>query len=88
MQIHPPSKYHLKDLHKEIDLFDRKIAHCQHHAKFDCEEDRRAALQKLTTGRQRVVKAAAVIVSQGIEVDPNQLPRSMKLESPAQAARP
>jgi hypothetical protein len=80
MQIRPPSKYHLKDLHKEIDLFDRKIEHCQHHAKFDCEEDRASALQKLMTGRLKVVKAAAAMVSQGIDFDPDQLPRSLKAE--------
>ena len=88
MQVRPPSKYHLKDLHKEIDLFDRKIEHCQHHAKFDCDEDRAAALQKLMTGRQKVVKAAAAMVSQGIDFDPAQLPRSMKaeLQAPTHAA--
>jgi hypothetical protein len=80
MQIRPPSKYHLKDLHKEIDLFDRKIEHCEHHAKFDSEEDRASALQKLVTARQKVVKAAAAMVSQGIDFDPAQLPRSLKAE--------
>ena len=81
MQVRPPSKYHLKDLHKEIDLFDRKIEHCQHHAKFDCEEERASALQKLNTARQKVVKAAAAMISLGIDFDPEQLPRSMKAES-------
>ncbi|MBV9608528.1 MAG: hypothetical protein JO187_03130 [Acidobacteria bacterium] len=88
MQIRPASKYHLKDLYKEIDLFDRKIEHCQHHAKFDSEVDRAAAVQKLTTARQKAVKAAAAMVSQGIASDPDQLPRSMKaeLQGPTQAA--
>ena len=80
MQIRPPSKYHLKDLHKEIDLFDRKIEHCANHAKFDSEEDRATALQKLVNARLKVVKAAAAMVSQGIDFDPEQLPRSLKAE--------
>ena len=80
MQIRPASKYHLKDLHKEIDLFDRKIEYCQRHAKFESEEDRATALQKLVRGRKKAVNAAAAMVSQGVEFDPEQLPRSMKAE--------
>ena len=87
MQTRPASKYHLKDLHKEIDLYDRKIEYCQHHAKFECEEDRASALQKLVRSRKKAVNAAAVMVSQGVEFDPEQLPRSMKAELQAAATQ-
>jgi hypothetical protein len=78
MQIRSASKYHLKDLHAEIGLFDRKIEHCQKYEKFDSEFERTAALKKLATNRGKLVKAAAAMVSQGIEFDPTRLPRSLK----------
>ena len=78
MQAKPASKYELKDLHREIDLFDRKIAHCQSYAKFDSEQDRAAAVHKLETRRQTLVKKALDAVSDGIECDPQYLPRSLK----------
>jgi hypothetical protein len=78
MQMRPPSKYHLKDIYQEIDFFDRKIEHYQKFEKFDSESDRAAALQKLVNGREKLVKAAAAMVSQGIEFDPKHLPRSFK----------
>ena len=81
MLIRPLSKYHLKDLHREIDLFDRKIQHCQHYAKFECEEDRASALQKLIRSRQKAVKAVAAMGSQGMDFNPDLLPRSMKAET-------
>ncbi len=81
MQIRPPSKYHLKDIYQEIDFFDRKIEHCQKIEKFDSESDRSAALQKLVNGREKLVKAAAAMVSQGVESDPKHLPRSFKAQA-------
>ncbi len=76
MALKPASKYDLKDLYQEIDLFDRKIAYCQNFEAFDSEEARAAALQKLVTKRESLVKTAADAVSRGIECDPKYLPRS------------
>jgi hypothetical protein len=81
----PDSKYALKELHKEIDLFDRKIAHCQAYEKFDSELARAAALHKLVTKREALVKTALAMASRGVECDPKYLPRSFK--EPVEASK-
>lgn len=68
----------LKELHQEIDLFDRKIAYCQNFEKFDSEQERSSAVQKLGTKREALVKIARGMASRGIECDPKYLPRSFK----------
>jgi hypothetical protein len=78
MQARLPSKYGLKDLHQEIDLFDRKIAYCEKNEAFESGEKRAAALRKLITKRESLVKAALEMASKGIECDPKYLPRSFK----------
>lgn len=78
MRAKPVSKYELKDLHQEIDLFDRKIAYCNSHERFDSEEARSAALQKLVAKRESLVSAAMEAVKSGVECDPKYLPRSFK----------
>lgn len=79
--IPPDSKSALKDLHKQIDFFDRKIAYCRNYEKFDSEEDRAAALQKLVTKRESLVKTALGMASRGIVCDPKYLPRSFKAQA-------
>jgi hypothetical protein len=37
MQSKPLNRYDLKDVHQEIDFFDRKIAHCQTYERFESE---------------------------------------------------
>ena len=83
MPAKPASKYDLKELHQEIDLFDRKIEYCQKYAAFDSDQARAAALQKLVTRRGTLVKTALDAVSRGIECDPKYLPRSFKTAEPA-----
>ncbi len=78
MQVKPDSKYALKDLHEEIDLFDRKIAYCDSYEKFNSEQARESALQKLVSKRESLVKAALAMASRGVECDPKYLPRSFK----------
>ena len=78
MQLRPDSKYSLRDLHQEIDLYDRKIAYCQLHQKFDSEPERESALQKLVTKRESLVKTALAMAGRGVECDPKYLPRSFK----------
>jgi len=68
----------LRDLHEQIDLFDRKIAYCETHEKFDSEQERSSALQKLTTKRGTLVKNALAMASRGIQCDAKYLPRSFK----------
>jgi hypothetical protein len=81
MQVKSASKYDLRDLHQEIDFYDRKIAHCQNFEKFDSEADRAAALRKLGTQRGIRVKKALEIAGRGIECDPKYLPRSFSKDA-------
>ena len=81
MQVSSDNKYALKDLHQEIDLFDRKIAYCQNYEKFDSENARAAALQKLATKRESLVKNALSMASRGVVCDPKYLPRSFKAQA-------
>lgn len=77
----PDSKYALKDLHQEIDLFDRKIAYCQNFEEFGSSEARAAAVKKLATRRESLVKAAISMAERGVVCDPKYLPRSFKAEA-------
>lgn len=86
MLTKPVSMYDLKDLHQEIDFFDRKIAYCQTHEKFESEDARATALQKLVTKRETLVKTALDAVSRGIVCDPKYLPRSFKEAAAAEKA--
>ncbi len=78
MQAKPDNKYALQDMYEEIDLFDRKIAHCRNHEKFDSEHERESALEKLMTKRAALVKTALAMASRGVECNPKYLPRSFK----------
>ena len=77
MQTYVPNKYNLMDLHKEIDLYDRKIAYCQQFEIFEFESERAATVKKLERKRQSLVKLAMNYSSLGIEHDPRFLPRSL-----------
>lgn len=88
MQARPASKYHLKDLYQEIGFYDRKISYCQNFEKFDCEEERSSAVEKLAKKRKNLVQAAADMTSAGIAYDPSQLPASLRSAgSPALQAK-
>lgn len=78
MQVIPDSKYSLKDLYQQIDLFDRKIAYCQGNEKFETEEARGAAHRKLVTKRAALVATALAMAGRGVQCDPKYLPRSLK----------
>lgn len=78
MQMKLAGKYDLKDLYEEIGFFDRKIAYCENYAKFDSEEARAAAFQKLVKKRQTLVTNAQALADRGIECDAKYLPRSLK----------
>lgn len=82
-------RYHLKSLHEEIDLFDRKIAHLLKFEKFDSDEDRETAARKLTVKRETLVKTARRLAAEGVEFKPNEVPKSLrsKEELAAEAAK-
>ena len=86
MQGRQDNKYALKDLHEQIDLFDRKMAYCQNHEQFDSQQARESALQKLVTKRETLVKAALAMAGRGVECDPKHLPRSFKAAASADKA--
>ncbi len=85
MQPTKDNRYALQDLHDEIDLFDRKIAHCEHYETFESEQARTAALGKLRAKREALVKAALAMASRGVECDPKHLPRSFRQAAQAAA---
>ena len=78
MLAHPEHKYHLKDLHQEIDYLDRKITHSQKYEEFESEHERTAAIGKLVSKRESLAKVALEFANKGIEYDPKDLPRSFK----------
>ena len=88
MPTRPDNKYELQDLYQEIDLFDRKIAHCQNFEKFATDEERAAARQKLVTKREALVKTALEMASRGVACNPKYLPRSFKAPAEAEKVAP
>ena len=71
-------KYHLKSIHEEIGLFDRKLAHLLKFEKFDTEPERDEAARKLKLKRATLVQTAQRAVAEGVEFSPGDLPRSMR----------
>lgn len=70
-------KYFLKDLLREIDLYDRKIEYLRHHAQFESEPERERALRTATTRRDNLTVTARKLMAEGIMYDPMGLPASM-----------
>src|SRR5581483_8262129 len=61
----------------EIALFDRKLAHLTNFEKFNSDEARNLATQKMTAKRETLVKTARRLVAEGVEFKPSELPRSL-----------
>ena len=72
------SKYHLKTIHSEIDLFDRRLAHLNKYEVFESEAARIAAARKLTLKRDPLVATAKRLASEGVEFKESELPRSFR----------
>ena len=60
-------KYFLRDLHREIDLYDRKLIHMLKHEVFATDALRSAATRKLATKREGLAIMARSIAASGIE---------------------
>jgi hypothetical protein len=76
-------KYFLRDLHQEIDLYDRKLAYLDKFAEFASPADREEAEKGLRAKRAPLEKTALALVASGVEYEEKDLPRSfraMKLE--------
>lgn len=80
MRIVTQDKYFLRDLHREIDLFDRKLIHMVKHEEFATEALRAAAMKKLATKRESLAATARSLAASGIEFQDNELPRSFRPE--------
>jgi hypothetical protein len=74
------SKYHLKTLHADIDLFDRRLAHLLKYEVFATEAARAAAARKITLKRDPLVTTAKRLAAEGVEFKESELPRSFRPE--------
>lgn len=73
-------KYFLRDLHREIDLYDRKLIHMLKHEAFATDALRDAATRKLATKRESLAATARSLAASGIEFHAHELPRSFRPE--------
>jgi hypothetical protein len=74
-------KYYLKSLHEEIDLYDRKLAHLAKYEVFASDADRDTAIGKMETKRATLARTAQKLVQDGIEFQPSELPRSLRVQA-------
>ena len=74
------SKYHLKSVHAEIDLFDRRLAHLNKYDVFETEAARIAAERKLNLKRDPLVVTAKRLAAEGVDFKESELPRSFRPE--------
>jgi hypothetical protein len=87
------SKYHLKTIHADIDLYDRRLAHLLKYEVFATEAARAAAARKLNLKRDPLVVTAKRLAAEGVEFKLSELPRSFRPEgeaapAPVEAAAP
>jgi hypothetical protein len=73
-------KYFLRDLHQEIDLFDRKLADLNNFVAFASPGERDEAEKKLLSKRALLEKAARELAASGVEFEDKDLPRSFRSE--------
>ncbi len=78
-------KYFLRDLHREIDLYDRKLIHVLKHEVFATDALRDAASRKLATKREALAATARSLAASGVEFHEHELPRSFRPEGSAEA---
>lgn len=71
-------RYFLRDVHQEIDLYDRKLAYLENFAEFASPEDRVEAQKELRTKRASLERTALELVASGVEYEEKDLPRSFR----------
>lgn len=69
-------RYFLRDIHQEIDLYDRKLAYLDNFVEFASPADREEAEKQLLTKRAHLEKAALELAALGVEYNEKDLPRS------------
>lgn len=75
-------KYFLRDLHREIDLYDRKLAYLDKFVEFPSPADREEAANKLLAKRAPLEKTALELAASGVEYEGKDLPRSFRAMHP------
>ena len=71
-------KYFLRDLHQEIDFYDRQLAYLDKFVEFASPADREEAEKGLRAKRTPLEKAALELAASGVEYDEKDLPRSLR----------
>lgn len=71
-------KYFLRDLYREIDFYDRKLAYLDNFVEFASPEDRDEAEKGLRIKRAPLEKAALELAASGVEYEEKDLPRSLR----------
>jgi hypothetical protein len=71
-------KYSLRELHQEIDLHDRKLAHLDKFVQFASSTDREEAKSRMLAKRALLEKTALALVAAGVEYEEKHLPRSFR----------
>jgi hypothetical protein len=71
-------KYFLRDLHQEIDLYDRKLAYLDKFVEFATPGEREEAEKSLLAKRAPLEKVALELVASGVEYETKDLPRSLR----------
>ncbi len=77
------TKYFLKTLHEEIDLFDRKLAHMLKYEAFATDAARKSSASKMQAKRELLARTARQLASEGIEFKHSDLPRSFRSDDEA-----
>lgn len=71
-------RFFLRDLHQEIDLYDRKLSYLNNYMEFASAADREGAEKKLLAKRAPLEKTARELAASGVEYDLKDLPRSFR----------
>jgi hypothetical protein len=77
-------KYFLRDLHQEIDLYDRKLAYLNQYVDFASPGDREEAENRLMAKRAPLEKTALELAASGVEYEEKDLPRSFRARNLAE----
>lgn len=79
-------RYYLRDVHREIAFYDRKLAYLNSHVEFASQADRDEAEKSLLSKRALLEKTARALVASGVEFDEIDLPQSFRTEGIEQEA--
>jgi len=71
-------KYFLRELHQEIDLYDRKLAYLDKFVEFASSMDREEAKSRMLAKRAPLEKTALELAASGVEYEEKDLPRSFR----------